>query len=258
MGNGRFDYVAVEEARDMPGLRVAFTRGVPGAWSVAVKAILDIKGLEYIAVPQEPGGTNEMLKEWTGQTSAPALMFGQDRPRTHWSEMLVLAEQLQPEPRLIPVDEDERVGLMGLCHEICGEDGLGWNVRLMLLSGERGPNDEEDGNRLLRQKYNSPVDNDYARRRVWSILDLMIRKLEAQYAKGRRYFMGDTVTAADLYWTAFSNLFSPMRAELCTMPDYFRTFGPLLELYLEAPVPQILLDHRDHIASRYFRTPISL
>ena len=132
------NYVPIEQAKAMPGLRVAFTRGMPGAWSVAIKAILDIKGIEYIPVPQEPGEANEALKDWTGQTSAPVVVFNDDRARPHWSEMLALAEQLQPEPRLVPVDEEDRLTMLGLCHEICSEDGLGWNVRMLLTSGEQG------------------------------------------------------------------------------------------------------------------------
>lgn len=252
------NYVPVEQAMTMPGLRVAFTRGVPGAWSVAIKTILDLKGIDYIAVPQEPGQENAALKAWTGQTSAPVLMFHDDKPRVSWAEKLVLAEQLQPEPRLLPADEDERMAVMGFCHEICSEDGLGWNVRLMLLSGERGPKNEDDGNSLMRKKYISPVSSDYARQRVWAILDAMVRKLEAQAARGQPYFFGDGLTAADIYWPSFSNLFSPMSPDLCTMPDYFLGIGPLLEVYLEKPVPQILLDHRDYIVRKYFRTPIAL
>ncbi|MEJ7926191.1 glutathione S-transferase C-terminal domain-containing protein [Sphingobium sp. AN641] len=252
------NYVPVEQARTMPGLRVAFTRGVPGAWSVAIKAIFDIKGIDYIAVPQEPGQENEPLRAWTGQTSAPVLMYHDDKPRIGWAEKLVLAEQLQPEPRLLPADQDERIAVMGFCHEICGEDGLGWNARLMLLSGERGPRDQDDGNSLMRKKYVSPVTNDYARKRVLAILDSMVRRLEAQAARGQPYFFGDRLTAADIYWPSFSNLFAPMSADLCTMPDYFRGIGPLLEIYLEQPVPRILLDHRDYIVRTYFRTPIAL
>src|SRR3546814_11935419 len=49
-------------------------------------------------------------------TSAPVAMLDDDRPRAHWSEVLILAEQLAAEPRLIPADpvddrsEERRVG----------------------------------------------------------------------------------------------------------------------------------------------------
>ncbi|MFC4594707.1 hypothetical protein [Sphingobium tyrosinilyticum] len=251
-------YVPIKEARAMRGLRIAFTSGVPGAWGVAIKMILDLKGIDYIPVAQIPGAPNEELKAWTGQSSAPVLMLNDDRPRTQWSEMLVLAEQLQPEPRMIPVDEDERMALFGFCHEICGDDGLGWNVRLMLLSGEHGSGEEDDGTLLMRSRYSSPVDNNYSRNRVRQIVGAMVKRLESQAAKGSRYFMGDGLTAADIYWTAFSNLFAAMSSDLCTMPDYVRGFGKLLEVYMGEPTPQILLNHRDYIARTHFRLPITL
>lgn len=248
------NYVPIEIAKTMPGLRVAFTRGTPGAWSVAIKAILDIKGIEYIPVPQEPGEANEALKDWTGQTSAPVVVFNDDRARPHWSEMLALAEQLQPEPRLVPIDEEDRFTMLGLCHEICSEDGLGWNVRLLLTSGERGGG----GPNPLGIKYKSPVTTKHARQRVLTIIKALAGRLERHAALGNRYFMGDRLTAADIYWTAFSNLFSPMTADLCTMPDAYRGLGPLLEQYLGEAPPQILLDHRDYVARHHFQIPICL
>jgi len=251
------NYVSIEEARAMQGLRVAFTRGVPGAWSVAIKGILDIKGIDYIPVAQEPGGANEALQEWTGQTSAPVAVFNDDRPRPHWSEMLMLAEQLQPEPRLVPADEDDRITMLGLCSEICSEDGLGWNIRLLVLSGERVPLPDTHYD-PLRLKYRSPVTTEYARQRVSAILGALSARLEHQATLGNRYFMGGQLTAVDIYWTAFSNLFSPMTTDLCTMPDSYRGLGPVSQLYLESPLPQILLDHRDYVARNHFRLPIAL
>lgn len=256
MTNDAFlDYVPVEQARAMPGLRIAFVRGVPGVWGIAIKAILDIKGINYIAVPHEPGGANELLKEWTGQTSAPVAMFNDDRPRPHWSEMLALAEQLRPEPRLIPSDEDERMAMFGLCHEICSEDGFGWNLRLLLL-GEYDPTGNERSN-ALRAKYRSPVTNDYARRRVSAIINSLARALDRQATEGKRYFMGNDLTAADIYWAAFSNLLVPMADDLCTMPDFVRDTGPIAQRHLENPLPQILLDHRDYVVREHFRIPIA-
>ncbi|WP_340318088.1 glutathione S-transferase family protein [Rhizorhabdus argentea] len=249
------DYVPVEQARAMSGLRIAFVRGLPGVWGIAIKAILDIKGIDYIAVPHEPGEANELLKEWTGQTSAPVAMFNDDRPRPHWSEMLALAEQLQPVPPLIPDDEDKRMAMFGICHEICSEDGFGWNLRLLLL-GEHDPAGDERTN-ALRAKYRSPVTQDYARRRLSSIVYSLARALDRQAIEGKRYFMGDDLTAADIYWAAFSNLLVPMAEDLCTMPDFFRDQGPVAQQHLQAPLPQILLDHRDHVVREYFRIPIA-
>ena len=107
-------------------------------------------------------------------------------------------------------------------------------------------------------KYKSPVTTQHARQRVLTIIKALSGRLERQAALGNRYFMGDRLTAADIYWTAFSNLFSPMTADLCTMPDAYRGLGPLLEQYLGETPPQILLDHRDYVARNHFQIPICL
>lgn len=247
------EYVSIDAARAMTGLRVALTGGVPGAWSVAIKAILDFKRLEYVTVAQNPGGINDELKAWTGQTSAPVLMFDDHLPRTNWSEMLVLAEQLQPEPRLIPLEEEERMAMFGLCHEICGEDGLGWNIRLLLMLDKNAPRNE-----IMIAKYRSPVTQGHARQRAGEVIAALARRLHIQAERGSRYFLTGQLTAADIYWCAFSNMFNAMSEDLCVMPDFYRTLGPIAQSHLNEPLPQILLDHRDYIARHYFQLPIDL
>jgi len=128
------DYLTVAEARTLPGLRVAFTRGVPGPWGVSAMAILDLKQIPYVAVAQEAAGANEELREWTGQNSAPVAMYENERPRSGWAEILMLAERLAPEPRLVPADQELRTAMFGLCHELWAEDGLGWNLRLLIMA----------------------------------------------------------------------------------------------------------------------------
>ena len=110
----------------------------------------------------------------------------------------------------------------------------------------------------MRQRYRSPVTSDYSRRRVRAILNALAVRLERHAATGGRYFMGTQLSAADIYWTAFSSLFVSMSPDLCTTPDYYRGFGPVLQLYLEEPVPQILLDHREYVARNHFKLPITL
>ncbi len=43
-------YLSVEEAIDMPGLRLVLTAGVPGPWGESAKAILAYKGLAFTPV----------------------------------------------------------------------------------------------------------------------------------------------------------------------------------------------------------------
>jgi len=254
-GNRAPDYVSIEQARNMPGLRVAFTVGVPGPWGVAARAMLDFKGIDYVAVPQEPGGANAALKDWTGQTSAPVIMYEEDRIRSLWSEKIVLLDQLKPDPPLIPVDEDQRMEMFGLCHEICGDDGLGWSLRLLMMSAQRRAQDTEFSS--IRSKYSSPVEDEHPRLRVNRIVDALGRKLESQAKKGRRYFVGESVSAVDFYWAAFSNVFRQMSAEQCEMPDYYVALCTAVPSHLDKTPAPILFEHRDHVVGKYFRTPIA-
>ena len=47
-----------------------------------------------------------------------------------WLDILYLAERLGSGPSLLPADREGQVECIGLSHQICGEDGLGWNRRL--------------------------------------------------------------------------------------------------------------------------------
>jgi hypothetical protein len=126
-------YVEVEAAIGMSGLRVVLTPSVPGPWTEAAKAILRVKNLPYVKVRQELMGENLPLLKWTKQATAPVFVYNDERPRSIWNDQLYLAERLQPNPPLIPADIGERMLMFGLANELCGENGLGWARRLMIV-----------------------------------------------------------------------------------------------------------------------------
>jgi hypothetical protein len=68
-------YVEVEEAIGMSGLRVVLTPSVPGPWTEAAKAILRVKNLPYVKVRQELLGENLPLLKWTKQATAPVFVY---------------------------------------------------------------------------------------------------------------------------------------------------------------------------------------
>src|SRR5574340_1605281 len=106
-------YIDVAEARSMSGLRVVLMAGVPSPWGEAIKGVLHVKRIPYVRVRQVLGGTNETLREWTGQTGAPVAVWNDERPRITWIEQLLLAEELRPEPPLIPPVPEVRALLIG-------------------------------------------------------------------------------------------------------------------------------------------------
>lgn len=249
------DFVTVEEAITLPGLRIAFTQGVPGPWGQAVREIFDMKGLEYTPVIQEGGGANEALRQWTGQNSAPCAVLANERPRTHWSELILLAERLAPEPRLVPVDQDDRTLMFGLLYELCGEDGFGWSTRLLILDmmEKAGAADIAAG---MRRKFASGSPLEHAVQRIIAVMAGLTRQLERQRDRGSRYFVGDSLSAADIYWTTFSNMVAPMDDAVCPMPDYYRTWTNACIAATETEVPAILIAHRDFIVDRHLSPPM--
>ena len=53
--NALAHYLSVEEAISLKGLRLVLTRGVPGPWGEAAKAILHVKNIPYVRVAQTAG-----------------------------------------------------------------------------------------------------------------------------------------------------------------------------------------------------------
>src|SRR6516162_7844014 len=117
-GEGMAQYVEVEDAVKLAGLRVVLSPGVPGPWSESAKGILHVKKLPYVKVRQNVGGTNEPLRRWTAQETAPAFIYNDERPRSLWNDQLFLVERLAPNPALIPADPVERTQMFGLANEL--------------------------------------------------------------------------------------------------------------------------------------------
>jgi hypothetical protein len=255
-------YISVADAVHRSGLRLVLGSGVPGPWSEAVKAIFDVKGIEYIPVEQHIGTEDPALFKWTGQYAAPVAMFEVERPRTRWYEILALAERLSKEPALIPENESDRVEMVGLTHEICAEDGLGWSYRKYFLEShmKRGNSRAEsaytDQFRVLCSRYVETFDADRAMMRMKSILTVLSEHLNANRARGNRFFVGDHVTAADVYWTAFSTLFSPFPPEQCPMPQSYRDAGLRMGELIRDVLDPALIVHRDRILTEYFTLPM--
>jgi glutathione S-transferase len=253
-------YQSIAEVIADKGLRVVAVRGLPSPWSTAARAILDWKGLGYVLGAQIPGGPNEELVAWSGQNSAPVVAYDDEPPIHRWLDILLLAERLAPEPRLLPVDPSDRVVTVGLSHEIMGEGGLGWWFRLLLLHPammlERPPR----ASQVIAAKYRySPDAGARAESETAARLAYLGERLAAQEAAGSAFLIGEHLTAADFYCAATISLLSPLAADVMPMPDGFRSMytdaaaAPLVAAQL---TPR-LLAHRDRIVEAYFRTPFT-
>jgi hypothetical protein len=102
------EYRRFEEIADHPGLRIVLVKGMPSPWGQAAKTIFEIKGLEYIAAPWQPGEPNENIVAWGREASAPLVAWSKEKPINRWIDILYLAEKLAPKPSLIPTDATQR------------------------------------------------------------------------------------------------------------------------------------------------------
>ena len=253
------EYIEVEQARPMSGLRLVLTAGVPGPWSEAAKGILFVKKIPYVRVRQEVGGGNRTLLDWTSQASAPVMIWNQEWPRCLWNDQLNLAERLQPNPPLIPAKLEDRVLMFGYANEICGENGFGWSKRLMIV--QQGlANPDEAGRRLftyLAEKYGyDRAAAEAAPARLVEILQALAARLEQQRARGSRFFVGDALSALDIYWATFAAMLNPLPDELCPLSPAFRRVYTNTDPDIRRATAPILLEHRDFIYHSFLQLPL--
>ena len=254
-----FQYMGVEEARKRNGLRMVVVSGVPSPWGEAAKGILHIKGIEWTAVRLVYD--SEPLREWTGQRSAPVALYDNEPPRAGWAEILLLAERLAPTRRLLPADPAERALVFGIGHEICGEAGLGWSRRLQLIHVglQNGGGFPDPVARYLGKKYGyRPETGMAATARVAELLRMLAARLKAQRDKGSRFYVGNSLSGADVYAATFMALFSPLPHAQCDMSARIRTAFETRDTQTEAELDPILLEHRDMMYAQHLELPLSL
>ncbi|HZO81744.1 MAG TPA: hypothetical protein VFB33_08615 [Candidatus Binataceae bacterium] len=252
-------YVEIEQARSMSGLRLVLTPGVPGPWSEAAKSILHVKQLPYVKVRQELGGANLALVQWTAQASAPVMIWNDERPRSIWNDQLFLAERLAPNPALIPASLEERALMFGYANELCGENGLGWSKRLMII--HEGMNSASESARQLSSYLGTKYGYERgaaeaAPARIAGILRALRAQLERQHTRGSRFFIGDALSALDIYWATFAALLDPLPDELCPMPQGFRRVYTNTDPTIKAACAPVLFEHRDFIYRNFLELPL--
>lgn len=266
-------YVEIAEARKMSGLRIVLgAYPIPGPWRESCKGVFWVKRLDYVPVRTGNAGTPDValgmggsqseLIEWTGQASAPVVIWNDERPRSSWIDQLNLAERLAPEPRLVPDDLEERARMFGLANELLGENGLVWVKRLLMVDGPLkalAPDDPQRGFwKFLGDKYGySPAAAERAAQHITTVVRAFASQLAAQRARGKRYLVGDRLSALDIYWAACCGILDPMPPDRCPMADSFRggVYGNSDPRIAEALTPE-LRAHRDFVYEKHLELPI--
>jgi glutathione S-transferase len=254
-----FEYISVEEAIPRRGLRMVVLSNVPSSWGEAAKGIFHIKRIEWSAVRLVYD--SEALKAWAGQRSAPVAIYDDEPPRSGWAEILMLAERLAPEPSLLPITPLERARVVALGDKFCGERGLGWMRRLQAVhaSLQKAGGFPERVAGYLGKKYGyDAAAADTYPARVRELLGAVSAELRVQTDAGKAYYLGDTLSAADVYSATLMALFKPLPQEVCRMDPAVRAAFEWLDPETAAALDPVLLAHRDMMYARHLELPLSL
>ena len=254
------NYISVEQARDLSGLRLVLTAHMPGPWGEAAKYIFSARNVEFAPVAQLAMEQNEDLFAWTGMRNAPIAMYQDEPPQSTWLEILLLAERIGSGASLIPEDPLDHVLMMGFSTEICGPDGFAWSRRLELMGRDDVQNPSSDANydmtRMTRSYGVTAETIARAPGRMIAIMHGLAGQLHRQKAAGSDYLVGRQLSACDLHWAAFCGFVAPLPPELCPMPDFMRHNYTHLTPALAAALDPILLEHRDRVYRRHITLPM--
>ena len=251
------EYLAINDLRQRDGLRLVLVKGVPSPWGQAAKAMMEYKGLAYCAGLQIPAGENRDLVAWTGTNSGPVVAWNDEKPIDRWLDILNLLERLAPEPALLPAVRSDRAVAVGLANEICGELGLGWNRRLSLYRPALASDMPPQRAITMGAKYGfteaaaiAAVGHQIA------ALEMLAQRLEAQRTAGSEFFVGNSPTAVDFYWAAFSNIFVLPDEKVVPVDPVRRPMFEAIEPEIRAAIVPILLEQRERMMARYFKRPM--
>jgi glutathione S-transferase len=257
------DYASIEDAKKMSGLRLVLGNyAIPGPWREACKGLFYVKGISYTPVVAAGlDGNDKELREWTAQSSAPVAIWDDEPPRSKWFEQLYLAERLGPNPSLIPDNIEDRMLMFGYCNEICGESGYAWSKRLLMIHSMLTNPDVDDATRAFwtgfGNKYGySPEAAEAAPQHMAIVISALASRLEQQKSQGSKFFIGNQLSALDIYWATFVALIHPLPEEQCPMATAFRGFYANADPTIAAALSPALLEHRDFIYQEYLELPI--
>jgi hypothetical protein len=253
------DYRPLREIIDHHGLRLVLVRGMPSPWGQGAKALFENKGLSFAVGAQDPGGANDDLFAWSGQRSGPVVAWADEKPIDRWLDIVMLADRLEPKRVALPQDAAQRALLIGLLNEVCGERGIGWNRRLQMFAPAMDSGAAPEGVQRMAARYGySKQAAVEAGERTAGQLRALAEQLRAQYARGVKYFIGEGLSALDLYWVTFMNLLVPLPQEQCAIPEGWRPGFECRDPAILAALDPLLVEHRDRIFAAHCKNPMEM
>jgi hypothetical protein len=249
------EYLTVEDARNRSGLRLVLTRGVPGPWSEAAKAIFKLRNVDYLPVQQMAGDENTELVDWTGHRNAPVAIYENEAPRVRWLELVDLAERLGSGASLLPESRDERIFMVGLINEIAGEGGMAWNARLLMFhAGIEAQGPDAAKNPMYAEYQYDDNAIEASKNKIKDFLTYLAAHIKVQGDKKSPYLVGSQFTAADVYWAYFSNMLELLSPEVCPVPGGLRHIWGVLGKSVNG-YDSVLIEQRDNIFAKHLVLP---
>lgn len=249
------EFVDIARARDARGVRIVVSGFVPSPWSEAVKGLFRVSGVPVLAVR---AARDPELGKWTQAHNVPVVFYDDEPPRTVWSQILSLATRLCAPGTLLPIELERRTSIVGMIHEIAGEQGLGWNARLLMLHASFKTNGARGFPLPIAQrlapKYGYAADRiDAARTQISEVLAALAARLGSH-----AYFDGDRVCALDIYAATFLTPLTKIEEADCPgfQPALRQAFAAAYEDI--GSVPPTLLEHRRRMFERHLAWPIQL
>jgi glutathione S-transferase len=255
-------FVDLEEARAARGVRLLAASLLPSPWTESAKGIFHVKQIPVLCVRFRRGDADQIA--WAGVRNVPAVLFDDEPPRAGWAEILALAERIGGAQSLVPVEVEAGARLFGLAHELAGENGLGWNQRLLMIHGSLSTGGARSFPmpvaQFLAGRYGyAPERIPAARARAVESLALFDRMLARGRAAGHAYLLGDRLTALDIYLAAFLTPIVGVAPAEC--PGLAPPVRPAFEYLAEvigADLPPALVAHRRQIYRDHLPWPILL
>ncbi|MCG8609907.1 MAG: hypothetical protein MI864_05165, partial [Pseudomonadales bacterium] len=148
-----------------------------------------------------------------------------------------------------------------LCKLICAESGLGWNRRLQGvhsgLTGEGGFPEPIASYLGSKYGYDPEAGATYSQQ-VAEQLGQLATVLQQQRSLGQPFYLGNRLTAVDIYSATFMAMFKPLPQTECPMLDPIRTVFESVDDRIQQALDPILLEHRDFIYREYLELPLKL